>query len=282
MLSNNISGHDNTAVGGAALQANGVGALSTNTTGSFNTALGMSALGNNTIGYNNTAIGVDAMVNSSTGKFNVAIGNMAGSGLTTGSYNVDIGSPGMAGESNTIRIGTTGTHRTMVMAGITDATIPEGAAVVINRHGRMGVRTSSLRFNEAVKPMANASEVLLSLQPMTFRYKKELDPDAIPQFGLVAEQVAEIAPDLVARDDEGKAYTVRYEAVNAMLLNEFLKEHRKVEQLNETVSMLQKDLAQQRIEFVSMVAEQQKLQGSLATFEQQAAQIQKVSVVNNK
>jgi hypothetical protein len=120
-------------------------------------------------------------------------------------------------------------------------------------NGQLGTVTSSKRFKDAIKPMAEASEALLNLEPVTFRYKKDLDPAGIPQFGLVAEDVAKVDPELVARDEEGKPYTVRYEAVNAMLLNEFLKEHRKVEELEATVTQLQ------------------------AAFKAQAAQIQQVS-----
>jgi len=113
--------------------------------------------------------------------------------------------------------------------------VASGVGVVVDSDGHLGTMTSSARFKDNIHPMAKSSEAILSLKPMTFRYKKELDPKAIPQFGLVAEDVAKVDPDLVARDDEGKPYTVRYEAVNAMLLNEFLKEHSKVEDQGRTV-----------------------------------------------
>src|SRR5207248_7291659 len=122
-----------------------------------------------------------------------------------------------------------GTQRTTFIAGISGATVT-GTAVVVDSNGQLGVAPSSQRFKDATKPMDKASEAILALKPVTFRYKQELDPEGIPQFGLVAEQVEKVNPDLVARDDQGKVYTVRYEAVNAMLLNEFLKEHRRVEQ----------------------------------------------------
>ena len=136
-------------------------------------------------------------------------------------------------------------------------TVPSGVGVIIGSNGKLGTVVSSARFKEAVKPMDKASEAILALKPVAFRYKHELDPDAIPQFGLVAEDVEKVNPDLVARDEQGKPYTVRYEAVNAMLLNEFLKEHRKVEKLESTV-------AQQRKDFEAVV-------------DQLKAQIQKVS-----
>src|SRR5881392_2946364 len=139
------------------------------------------------------------------------------------------------GESNAIRIGTTGTQTKTFVAGINGAAVT-GAAVKVNAAGQLGTAPSSQRFKDAIKPMDKASESILGLKPVTFHYKKELDPDGIPQFGLVAEEVEKVNPDLVARDDEGKVYTVRYEAVNAMLLNEFLKEHRHVEELKATVA----------------------------------------------
>src|SRR5207253_8914087 len=113
-------------------------------------------------------------------------------------------------------------------AGIHGVTVASGVGVVVSSNGQLGTVTSSARFKEAIKPMDKVSEALLALKPVTFRYKHDLDPDGIPQFGLVAEQVEKVNPDLVVRDEDGKVNTVRYEAVNAMLLNEFLKEHRNV------------------------------------------------------
>jgi trimeric autotransporter adhesin len=126
-----------------------------------------------------------------------------------------------------------------------------GSQVVVNATGKLGVTASSARFKEGIKPMDEASEAILGLQPVTFRYKKELDPDGIAQFGLVAEDVEKVNPDLVVRDKEGKPYTVRYDAVNAMLLNEFLKEHRKNEQQEASITQLRKELQ-------AMAAHQQK------------------------
>jgi hypothetical protein len=138
--------------------------------------------------------------------------------------------------------------------------MPGGTGVVIDASGRLGIKPSSQRFKDEIKPMDNASEAILALKPVTFRYKKDLDPDRIPQFGLVAEDVAKVNPDLVLRDADGKVYTVRYEAVNAMLLNEFLKEHRKVQDLE-----------------ANDAAQQQEIKALAATVKEQAAQIQKVS-----
>jgi hypothetical protein len=157
------------------------------------------------------------------------LGVLAGANLTTGSHNIDIGNYGRRGESDTIRIGKGGIQHHAFIAGISGATVAEGVGVIVDTDGHLGTVVSSERFKSELKSMDKASEAILSLKPVTFRYKKELDPKAIPQFGLVAEDVAKVNPDLVARDSEGKPYTVRYEAVNAMLLNEFLKEHRTVE-----------------------------------------------------
>ena len=139
--------------------------------------------------------------------------------------------------------------------------VPEGVGVIIDTKGHLGTVVSSERYKDSIKPMAKASEAILALQPVTFRYKKELDPDGIPQFGLVAEQVDKVNPDLVVRDEDGEVMTVRYEAVNAMLLNEFLKEHRKVEEQQAKVAKQDSTIA----ELKATVAQQQKQIEALAT-----------------
>jgi Chaperone of endosialidase len=242
----NTTGHDNTAVGVAALLSNDDGAsntalgsfaLQSNTDGNFNTAVGDSALFDNIDGLGNTACGADALRDNATGNGNTAIGQMAlpnnisgsnntalglfaGLQQTTGSNNVYIGADiqGAAGESNRCYI-----------ASIFGQTSASGVPVLINSSNRLGTTTSSKRFKEEIKPMNGASETLLALKPVTFRYKKAVDPVGTSQFGLVAEDVEKVNPDLVVRDKEGKPYSVRYDQVNAMLLNEFLKEHAKVE-----------------------------------------------------
>ena len=230
-LFKNTTGSDNTANGFGALSsnttgggntANGVNALVDNTTGSGNTATGAGALLANTTGGNNTAYGVGALEFHNTGGGNIALGFNAGINLT-GSNNIDIGNVGVAGEAAKIRIGTVGTQKATFIAGISGATVASGATVIVGSDGHLGTIVSSERFKEAIKPMDKASEAILALQPVTFRYKHELDPDGIPQFGLVAEQVEKVNPDLVVHDADGKVNTVRYEPVNAMLLNEFLK-----------------------------------------------------------
>ena len=247
----NIAGSNNTAAGVQALfenvtgfqnTANGVSALKHNTEGNSNTATGFQALLNTRRG-DNTAIGANALFANTTGSFNIALGSNAGSNLTTGNNNIDIGYnvSGTAGESGTIRIGDPPVHSAAYVAGISGATVPGGVPVIVDTSGHLGTIISSQRFKDEIKPMDTVSEVILGLKPVTFRYKKNLDPQAIPQFGLVAEEVVKVSPDLVARDRNGDITTVRYEAVNAMLLNEFLKEHRKVEEQEATIAQLKND-----------------------------------------
>jgi Chaperone of endosialidase len=246
----NTTGSYNTAIGFAALvvndagsanTANGAYALYSNEIGNYNTATGQGSLFSNT-GSNNTAYGSNALFYNTTGNSNIALGDSAGINLTTGTNNIDIGNKGKAGEVNKIRIGTTGIQKATFIAGISGVTVPSGVGVIINTDGKLGTVVSSQRFKDAIKPMDKASEAVLLLQPITFRYKHELDPEGIPQFGLLAEEVEKVNPDLVARDREGKPYSVRYEAVNAMLLNEFLKEHRKNEKQEATIVRLEKQV----------------------------------------
>jgi septal ring factor EnvC (AmiA/AmiB activator) len=164
------------------------------------------------------------------------------------------------------------------MQGIYGATVASGVGVIVGTNGQLGTTTSSERFKEAIKPMDKASEAILALKPVTFRYKHELDPEHIPQFGLVAEQVEKVNPDLVARDADGKINTVRYEAVNAMLLNEFLKEHHKIEEQQATIAQQRKDFQASISKLEATVAQQQKgMEVLTATVKEQASQIQKVS-----
>ena len=229
--------------------ADGFAALSRTTTGQHNTATGDEALGSNTTGSFNTADGAHALENN-TGTGNTALGFAAGANVTTATNVICLGAGVLgANENNSCFIGN-----------VFNQTSPGGTAVFVDSSGKLGTITSSRRFKEEIEPMAQASEGLFALKPVTFRYKKGIDPQRIPQFGLVAEDVEAVNPDLVVRDDEGKVNTVRYDAVNAMLLNEFLKEHRKVEELS------------------SIVAEQRKEINALASaVKEEAAQVQKVS-----
>jgi hypothetical protein len=188
-----------------------------------------------------SAIGDSAASSNVSGSFNAAIGSLAGQHLTDGGDNIYIGATagsGVTGEDGTIRIGDPKFISTCYIAGISGQTASGGVAVFIDANGKLGTVTSSARFKDDIKPMDKASEALLALKPVTYHYKKEIDPTRTSQFGLVAEEVEKVDPDLVVRDKVGKPYTVRYEAVNAMLLNEFLKEHQKVQDLEKQVEKL--------------------------------------------
>jgi hypothetical protein len=264
-LFSNTSGYNNTASGeqalysntsGVANTANGVRAMYYNQTGDANTAQGQQALYSNTnaadntaVGFQslfantaagNTALGRSALGASTSGNYNIAVGYNAGVGLSSGNYNIYIGNQGdgedfTANESNIIRIGPSQSPDTNApstyVAGIypnqtfTGTPVP----VYVDAGGRLGIQPSSARYKQNVENMADASEALLSLRPVTYQYKSDLDSKGTPQFGLIAEEVNKVDPDLVVHDDRHGIYTVRYEAVNAMLLNEFLKQHRKVE-----------------------------------------------------
>jgi hypothetical protein len=250
VLEDNTEGNQNTASGASALSSNitgnnntatGANALPNNTVGSRNTANGYRTLESNTEGSDNTATGHLALVNNTTGSSNTALGLNAGLNLTTGSGNVCIGAGtfGVAGESDTTRI------RNIY------ASVANGRAVYVNSDDKIGTLASSRRFKQEIKPMDKASEVLFALKPVSFRYKKEVDPTRSLSFGLIAEEVAEVDPGLVTPDPDGKPETVRYEAVNAMLLNEFLKEHRIVQEQKAIVAQLKRD-------FQSRLSDQQK------------------------
>jgi Chaperone of endosialidase len=272
------SGKSNTAIGYQALY--------NNTNGSYNTASGVNALYNNTSGVANTATGDLALFSNTTGSGNIALGINAGRNLTTGSNNIDIGNVGASADLNTIRVGTAGTQTATFIAGI-NGTAVAGNSVVVDGNGQLGTTGSAERFKEEIKPMDKASEAILALRPVTFRYKHEIDPKGIPQFGLVAEEVEKVSPDLVARDAQGKVYTVRYEAVNAMLLNEFLKEHRKLEQQEITIAQqrsnfqsaitkLEMTIAQQQKELQSTAARQQEIDTMAARLKEQESEIRTV------
>jgi hypothetical protein len=201
-------------------------ALQNSTSGGANTAIGASALPSNTTGGGNTAIGSGALFNNTTGDSNTALGISAGQGVTTATNVICISTDG-ANVNNSCFIGN--------IHGVTTQ-IGDAIPVVIDSAGQLGTMNPSRRFKKEIRPMDNAGESILALQPVTFHYKN--DTSSTAQFGLIAEEVAEVNPGLVLRDKDGKPFTVRYDAVNAMLLNEFLKEHRKVEKLEATVASL--------------------------------------------
>jgi Chaperone of endosialidase len=264
---------ENTAVGSEALLSN--------TVGTRNVAVGSQAQISLTNGDSNIAVGGGSLTHNESGNFNTALGRralfrilddqntglgfFAGSNNQGGTNNIYIGNVGpvpIGTESNTIRLGTqTATiatvgnppveshlmpaHTATFIAGIFGKTSSGGIPVYINSNGKLGTTTSSKRFKENIKPMDNTSEAILALKPVTFHYKKELDPEGIAQFGLVAEEVEKVNPALVARGADGKPYTVRYDAVNAMLLNEFLKEHQKVQKLEAALAAVNERLKEQ-------------------------------------
>jgi trimeric autotransporter adhesin len=283
-LFNNTTGSANTAIGDVALShgsgddfslntAVGAGALFTSTAGNSNNAIGVDALTNDdSVGFNN-AFGVDALVDNVSGDSNTAVGDSAGIGNTSGFGNIYIGAFTETvpdGESLTIRIGDLpgglNFPTACFIGGITGVPVT-GTAVVVNGNGKLGVAPSSKRFKNQIKPMDKESESILALKPVTFRYKQQIDPNRIPQFGLVAEDVAKVNPDLVIRDRDGKPYTVRYDAVNAMLLNEFIKEHQTVQELKATSENQQTTIALQEAQIKSLTA----------SLKEQAAQIHKVN-----
>jgi trimeric autotransporter adhesin len=262
-LLSNTTGSANTATGVSALGLNTTASHNTATgfealgfnTSALNTAFGSKALHLNTTGSENTAVGYEALSNSSTGARNIAVGKWAGVGVSTASDVICIGAQGENGD-NSCYIGQ-----------IFNRTVSGGTVVFINSAGKLGTVTSSRRFKEDIKPMNDSSGALFSLKPVTFRYKKEIDPQCIPQFGLIAEDVAEVNPELVVRDKEGKVNTVRYEQINAMLLNEFLKEHKTVKELKSEVTTQETTISSLKKEIGLLTAQ----------LKEQSAQIEKVS-----
>jgi hypothetical protein len=254
-LFSDTQGSFNTATGAGTLLFNtadentafGATALLFNTTGSDNTALGAAALLNNTEGNDNTAVGDGALRNNTTGPFNTANGFAALGSNTTGYYNTAIGYDAgllITGSGNVCIGAAVGgaaaVNDTTWIRNIYDS-VASGRAVYVNSDHKLGTLSSSRRYKEEIKPMDKASEAVLALKPVTFRYKKEIEPNGGIMFGLIAEEVERVAPDLVTHNAKGEAETVRYEAVNAMLLNEFLKEHRTVQELKSTLAQQQKD-----------------------------------------
>jgi hypothetical protein len=237
----NTTGTFNTANGGNALVANstgvnntgtGYGALEFNTMGGNNTAMGIFALQDNTTGEGNTAVGSAALASNTTGGDNTALGSNAGSMVTTANNVICIGA-NVAGAN---------VNDSCFIGNIFNQTAAGGIAVFVNSNGKLGTAVSSRRFKENIQPINDASEALFALTPVSFRYKKEIDPGGMQQFGLVAEDVEQVNPDLVVCDQNGQVHSVRYDQVNAMLLNEFLKEHRKVEKQEATIAQLKEQI----------------------------------------
>jgi uncharacterized coiled-coil protein SlyX len=276
-LLSNTTGINNTAAGYQALYNNtdgerhvavGFQALYNNKSGSYNNAVGAYALYNNKYSFDNNAFG-DAALYNCTGHKNTAIGDSAGLALTNGGGNVCIGATvyGVAGESNTTRI-----------RNISSTVQDTGLYVTLDAMNgtKLGcaAQVSSRRFKDDIKPINESSEAIFALKPVNFRYKPEVNPDRARRFGLIAEEVEKINPDLVAQDSEGKPLTVRYESINAMLLNEFLKEHKKVEQQQANIARLRSTVANQETTINRL---RQEMAGLAATLKTQASQIRKVS-----
>lgn len=238
-LNSNTTGDLNTAIGQGALPANttgstntavGVDALDSNTTANANTAIGYEALFGTITGGNNTALGANALGHTS-GSNNIGIGVFAGNNITSGTYNIDIGNQAPSNESNTIRIGDASHQTAAFLAGVNGATSASGVAVYVDASGQLGTVTSSLRFKEDVADMGEASRDLMKLRPVTFRYKAGYDDGShLQQYGLIAEEVAKVYPELVQYDDKGQPLTVRYHWINTMLLNEVQKQHGKIDE----------------------------------------------------
>ena len=256
-LFNNTSGNSNTATGVGALFDNsegfnntaiGYNALLNNTTAGDNAAIGTTALFNNTDGEFNVAVGSQALYNNVSGDSNTAVGDSAGFNIT-GSGNVCIGAGmnGVAGENNITRI-----------RNVYDSVATE-RAVYVTSDNRIGTLASSRRYKDEIRPMEEASKAIHSLRPVRFRYKKEVDPTRSLCFGLIAEDVAKVSPELVTLDREGKPQTVRYEAINAMLLNEFLKAHRKVESQESRIQQQEATIVRQQRQIDALTAGLQKV-----------------------
>lgn len=217
-LSLNTTGFKNSAFGSSALYFN--------TNGKFNAAVGYVALFSNTTGSNNTATGYNALASNTTGGNNIAVGALAGYYSNIGSNNIEIGNRGARTDDALIRVGTQGTQKATYVAGISGVNVSGGAAVVVNSQGQLGVVSSSRRYKEDIHSMGSTSERLLKLHPVTFRYKQPDENGQKPeQYGLIAEEVATVMPELVIYNDKGQPETVAYQTLTPLLLNELQREH---------------------------------------------------------
>jgi Chaperone of endosialidase len=279
-LFTNTIGNGNAAFGTGALYANTTGgtsgktggnsafgnfALLANTTAGGNSAFGFSALTANTIGANNVAVGAAALAALASGNGNVAIGTGAGGNLSAAESNdIYIGNSGIAGESNTIRIGYIGTATAAYMAGISGETSANGVDVLVNSAGQLGTVKSSLRYKHQIADMGVESDVLMKLRPVAFYYKPELDGTQTRQYGLVAEEVAKVAPELVVFGDDGTPETVRYHFVNAMLLNEVQKQRQQIQEQQKANEEQRNTITRQQEQIQDLAARMLKLETSLA------------------
>jgi len=280
-LLTNTTGAWNTGVGAFALYSNssgetnsafGYNALYKNT-GSNNTAVGGNALSNNTSGGSNTAVGVAALVQVTTGTGNIGIGEEAGYyDPAGGSYNIDIGSVGSSSDSATIRIGTPGTQTSFYAAGVDGVTVSDGVPVYVNSSGQLGTVSSSIRFKEDVRDMGDASSAIFRLRPVTYRYKQPYANGSKPiDYGLIAEEVAEVYPDMVVKGADGQTQTVQYQKLTPMLLNELQKQRLLVEQMAKRLEEQQQAMARQR-EAIQLLRAQQT--GTVQSLEKRLAALE--------
>jgi Chaperone of endosialidase len=263
-LSHVTTGSDDTALGFNALNSTAVGIV--------NTATGENALFSDTTGCHNTATGVQSLVNNTTGNYNVAIGYNAGSNLTTGDNNIDIDNVGLAGEAGIIRIGTKGVQTRTFIAGINNAPVSIGSPVLVNANGRLGIEVSSARFKRDIRDMGAKSDRLMKLRPVTFRYKD--DSAGTLQYGLIAEEVARVYPELVIYGADGKAQSVAYHLLPAMLLNEMQKQIRENQRKLAQIAALQQRLVAQEKQISALQRETARidmLTARLNVLEQQQA-----------
>jgi hypothetical protein len=264
-LLNNTTGSDNTAVGSASLKQNtgggynsafGYNALSLNALGigntavgytalfnnnaNYNTGMGIAALSGNTMGGSNTAVGYFALANVTSGGGNIGIGSGAGQNVMgSGSYTIEIGNSGTPTDSNVVRIGTPGEHLSTFIAGISTSTIT-GSAVLVNSNGQLGVLLSSQRYKEDVHDIGNVSDALMRLRPVSFRYKHATEDGRKPvNYGLIAEEVARIYPELVVYGENGEIESVQYHQLPALLLNELQKQHETIQELQQRLAALE-------------------------------------------
>jgi hypothetical protein len=242
----NYSMHSNTSGGGNA--ALGAYALNQNTTGTSNTAAGYQTLYSNTSGYFNTAAGIESLYSVTTGTGNVGIGYAGGYNLTTGNYNIDIGNEGSSGDDDVIRIGGSSGYGSggFYAGGIFGATVSsgDGIEVLIGSGGQLGTVNSSIRFKKDVNNMGTASDRLFQLRPVTYRYKQAYANGSNPiEYGLIAEEVAQVYPDLVVKSADGQIQTVQYQKLTPMMLNELQKEHKLLEEQQAKIEQLEKQLA---------------------------------------
>jgi len=249
-LASNTTGYQNTAIGQQALYYNtgsantalGYVSLFSNTTGYDNVATGIAALFGNTTGTFDTGTGMYALNNTTTGSYNIGVGYQAGYNVT-GSYNIDIGSQGSSSDSDTIRVGAPGTQASFYAAGVDGVSISSGVPVYINSSGQLGTVNSSIRFKEDVHDMGDASSAIFRLRPVTYRYKQAYADGSKPiDYGLIAEEVAQVYPGLVVKDASGQIQTVQYQKLTPMLLNEVQKQHRLLDQLQKTVEQQQQTI----------------------------------------